>query len=148
MQEITVLPISLAPPPEESAFLRDDLQAKWLTGLIGARSILACFWKDDWSKERMKKGQTHRHTYRKAGIQWPMFTLIEHTYYATTPNVMLFILYSMRERLASPGRSLHLLAQAETEGSSVSQRWAIKTGVYNLNPQICWSLCLSLVVGV
>lgn len=62
----------------------------------------------------------------------------------------MLILYSMREKVASLGRSLYLLAQAETEGSSVSQRWSMKTGfrahtkqvsncqvVYNLNLQIC-----------
>lgn len=52
---------------------------QWLKAAWRAGPSKACSWKPNWSDRRTEKGQTHRHTYRKAGIgQSTLIPMKEH----------------------------------------------------------------------
>ena len=39
--------------------------------------FMVWYWRPDWGNEGKKRGQTHGHMHRKAGVRWAMLALME-----------------------------------------------------------------------
>lgn len=73
---------------------------------------------ETWGCEGMGKGQTHKCTYRKAGVRWVLLTL----WSGTTENLSLFIAYSL-ERELSPDRRCQQASSLRLESSRRRKPW-------------------------
>lgn len=72
---------------------------------------MAWYWKSVWDDDGTRKGQTHGHMHRRAGVRWPMLALME------------------RYQLHSPEPQCVYYGQQEKEGLASLGGWSLARSI-------------------